>query len=443
MVASAGERIEGFLSQCRLYEAAVAATQWRSENARDFSPIRRLCAAVYALSGNDRELAAVCEPELLACRTHAAADAYLDARGVGAGSFDRLAAAAVLAWYGDANGTYALLREAHDAANSEHRYYLAAAARERLAHHALLFGDVELAHSALGDAIEIASSRELAGWTLRSLAFAARLAFDAGDRERAAALLDRGRSVSSSPESLALLAPAGAALATAAGDDGALLVWAPPEIIQTALHSELPEVVAAATIAALVGARVSPPLEAHLAVALRRALLIADGVANAVELFSLAARYGEPDEARLGVNALRTVFTPKRAYLRAHYLLSRAYLLFRFGEGSAWIDHAGDAARAFNAITMRRWTDDAMLLLVRQEGESDRQQRRRRPTTSSLTGREQQVAHLIRRGARNREVAHALQISEHTVERHVSSILGRLGLRSRWQIVDPKKGDEH
>jgi DNA-binding NarL/FixJ family response regulator len=52
------------------------------------------------------------------------------------------------------------------------------------------------------------------------------------------------------------------------------------------------------------------------------------------------------------------------------------------------------------------------------------------------------VAHLIRRGARNREVAHALQISEHTVERHVSSILGRLGLRSRWQIVDPKKVSE-
>ncbi|MGA9944581.1 MAG: helix-turn-helix transcriptional regulator, partial [Candidatus Cybelea sp.] len=57
----------------------------------------------------------------------------------------------------------------------------------------------------------------------------------------------------------------------------------------------------------------------------------------------------------------------------------------------------------------------------------------------ALTGREEQVAQLIRRGARNREVAAALQISEHTVERHVSSILGRLGLRSRWQIADSGK----
>ncbi len=59
---------------------------------------------------------------------------------------------------------------------------------------------------------------------------------------------------------------------------------------------------------------------------------------------------------------------------------------------------------------------------------------RGRSPSATLTEREQQVADLIRRGARNREVASALQISEHTVERHVSSILGRLGLRSRWQI---------
>ncbi|MBV8530662.1 MAG: helix-turn-helix transcriptional regulator, partial [Candidatus Eremiobacteraeota bacterium] len=72
-------------------------------------------------------------------------------------------------------------------------------------------------------------------------------------------------------------------------------------------------------------------------------------------------------------------------------------------------------------------------------------QRRQRGRSrgSALTGREQQVAHLIRRGARNREVALALQISEHTVERHVSSILGRLGLRSRWQIIDPRRSNEH
>ncbi|MGA8534825.1 MAG: helix-turn-helix transcriptional regulator, partial [Candidatus Tumulicola sp.] len=126
-----------------------------------------------------------------------------------------------------------------------------------------------------------------------------------------------------------------------------------------------------------------------------------------------------------------------RRYLEAHFLLARAHWCFRFGERSDAIDSAGDAARAFDAMGLRRWTDDAMSLLVHQEGSGDAH-RRRRSSAFSLTGREQQVAHLIRRGASNREVARTLQISEHTVERHVSSILSRLGLRSRWQIVDTR-----
>jgi DNA-binding NarL/FixJ family response regulator len=91
---------------------------------------------------------------------------------------------------------------------------------------------------------------------------------------------------------------------------------------------------------------------------------------------------------------------------------------------------------------MRRWMNEAMMLLLRPESESGARRRRGRGDGAILTGREEQVAHLIRRGASNREVAVALQISEHTVERHVSSILGRLGLRSRWQIGDPKRGSE-
>jgi DNA-binding NarL/FixJ family response regulator len=90
---------------------------------------------------------------------------------------------------------------------------------------------------------------------------------------------------------------------------------------------------------------------------------------------------------------------------------------------------------------LRRWTNEAMRLLVSQEPAGERRPRAR-SSGSALTEREEQVAHLIRRGARNREVAVALQISEHTVERHVSSILGRLGLRSRWQIADPRRIDE-
>ncbi len=211
-------------------------------------------------------------------------------------------------------------------------------------------------------------------------------------------------------------------------------------MLDVALHSEASESAVGATLAILTGGGASPPA-VQTTMALRRALLQSDP-ASAPELLSLTARYGELEEARLAPEALAGVFAPQRAYLHAHQLLSRAYLLMRSGEPMGWVDSASDAARAFNAMGLRRWTNDAMMLLVAQEPVESRR-RRGRATGSVLTGREQQVAHLIRRGARNREVALALEISEHTVERHVSSILGRLGLRSRWQIVDPRKESEH
>jgi len=168
-----------------------------------------------------------------------------------------------------------------------------------------------------------------------------------------------------------------------------------------------------------------------------------DTPSSHVEFLAMAARCGDADEGRIATAMLGATFAPQRRYLEAHYRLARAYQLLRGDDRAAAIDSAGDAARAFDAIGMRIWANEAMLLLVRHDELAERPLRRR-PSAISLTRREQQVAHLIRRGASNREVAHALQISEHTVERHVSSILSRLGLRSRWQIVDARiSGAEH
>ena len=52
----------------------------------------------------------------------------------------------------------------------------------------------------------------------------------------------------------------------------------------------------------------------------------------------------------------------------------------------------------------------------------------------TLTPRELQVSQLVARGLTNREIAVRLHITERTVESHMTSILSRLGLRSRWQI---------
>jgi len=58
---------------------------------------------------------------------------------------------------------------------------------------------------------------------------------------------------------------------------------------------------------------------------------------------------------------------------------------------------------------------------------------------STLTRREEQVAELVARGLTNRAIAQQLNIKEHTVEAHMTSILSRLGLRSRWQLAETQQ----
>ncbi len=57
------------------------------------------------------------------------------------------------------------------------------------------------------------------------------------------------------------------------------------------------------------------------------------------------------------------------------------------------------------------------------------------PEPAILTHREREVAMLVARELSNRQIADELFVSEHTVATHVHRILGKLGLRSRTQIV--------
>jgi DNA-binding CsgD family transcriptional regulator len=59
-----------------------------------------------------------------------------------------------------------------------------------------------------------------------------------------------------------------------------------------------------------------------------------------------------------------------------------------------------------------------------------------------LTRREQEIAILVARGLTNREVASELSISGRTVETHARNILGKLGLKSRFQLAERLVGAE-
>jgi DNA-binding NarL/FixJ family response regulator len=58
-----------------------------------------------------------------------------------------------------------------------------------------------------------------------------------------------------------------------------------------------------------------------------------------------------------------------------------------------------------------------------------------RAALDTLTAREHEVLVLLAAGLSNREIAHRLSISERTARTHVSSILDKLGLRSRTQAA--------
>jgi DNA-binding NarL/FixJ family response regulator len=57
------------------------------------------------------------------------------------------------------------------------------------------------------------------------------------------------------------------------------------------------------------------------------------------------------------------------------------------------------------------------------------------PVVDPLTARQREVAILIAQGLTNRQIAHALVISERTVDTHVQNILGKLELATRTQVA--------
>ncbi len=94
-----------------------------------------------------------------------------------------------------------------------------------------------------------------------------------------------------------------------------------------------------------------------------------------------------------------------------------------------------DLLRALRAVGRGESILDPTVTRIVAEGFSRLVSRERQQEVEQLTAREKEVLILVARGATNREVGDVLVISEFTARNMVSNMLGKLGLRSRSELV--------
>jgi DNA-binding NarL/FixJ family response regulator len=108
-------------------------------------------------------------------------------------------------------------------------------------------------------------------------------------------------------------------------------------------------------------------------------------------------------------------------------LLARGAAQRRANQRRAARDSLGEALEIFDRLGARLWADRARAELARIGG--------RAPSPDALTTTEQRLAALVASGRTNNEAATELYVSVHTVEKALTRIYGKLGVRSRTELA--------
>jgi DNA-binding NarL/FixJ family response regulator len=159
---------------------------------------------------------------------------------------------------------------------------------------------------------------------------------------------------------------------------------------------------------------------------LRAAASFAEGV--------LAAAGSDREEARRRFEDAVDLFEQSGApYDAARARLELAATLVAIGRPDAAAREARAAYETLDQIGAAGERERALTLLRQLETAGD--ERTTDSATKGLTPRELEILRLVARGLGDKEVAAALDLSEHTVHRHVSNVLSKLDVPSRTAAV--------
>jgi len=145
-------------------------------------------------------------------------------------------------------------------------------------------------------------------------------------------------------------------------------------------------------------------------------------VSTETALLVRAAVRGDHDAARAGADLAR-VRGHRPDLLRA-CLLAGAVA----DDPEPWLSEAYETARPFGSA----WLRGRIAGMMRERGISTP---RARPVASPFSPVERRIVELVRRGHTNRQIAARVQLSEKTVENHLTRLFARTGCRSRAELA--------
>jgi ATP/maltotriose-dependent transcriptional regulator MalT len=424
-------------------------TLWLSSRTSEIVPLSERLLD-FATASNDDDLILATRLSLamvlLLLSRHVEAERYLDAIAVHAlppdpkviSKYHRLRAL-VFASSGNVEMASDSFATALDYAQQDQDPYAYASMLHSYAMSAGMLGRTELAASLFQRALSVARDRNL-GWTIASFSLeCARVLSRQGNRHLAHAYVSQAATLENPPPVLLeALAEIGIPIALECNDRYLLSQSANEDALTFAFRSGEPQRLGpVASSFARYFHQMGQLQKARELLA--KALEYVKNADDACDLPLAVAEFGDKRQFARAREVLRSrTLLPNSDVATAHLHYFDALVLDREGEAEGCRREAMAAATLFRKL---RWTsyELAATLLgasARSGSAADGSAGPSATIPSELTLREQSVAQLAIVGLSNREIGDRLSISTRTVECHMTSILRRMGLRSRYQLLE-------